>query len=297
MKINKSITALGLLLLCFNSHCLDQYGSFKNTTLTAQNIELNIDKDIIIDEKSYFLGGHGVGNGGDFVRANFIKYGQTIVNFLLNHPYGVAFSEEHKLNAYALESILSTKIIKVSKSKLIDNQEELVDAIYKDGFLFLYEETWQEFLKSNTDSFIIMIFHEMLRASNFNDDNFKISKHLKLPSQVDREELIPTKSFLEVYDGRHPRRGLLGNPKEKLGKIRNPHLFFKAEGFDSELGIFCYKGSEGLIRTISGGFIKVNLSNNDCYDLINSILFGDASNKTLLILDNKTVTDFKYKLL
>jgi hypothetical protein len=140
--------------------------------------------------------GFGVGNGGDFVRANFIKYGQNIVNYLKYELEGQSFSKKYKLDTKKLELVLNNDVIKVSDRKLIDNTGEEVDAIFLNNQLFLYDESWEDFFSSN-NNFLTLIFHEMLRAIRKNDDDFRISRHLNIPQDYSYGHDDSDKSFLD----------------------------------------------------------------------------------------------------
>lgn len=135
--------------------------------------------------------GFGVGNGGDFVRSAFIKKGREIYNYLLNDPIGQNFTKTHELNPQSFGAILNTRVILPVFEKPIDNQGQPVDAIWEAGNIFLYVPTWESFLTSDSDVYM-MVLHEILRSTGHDDDNFKVSSlfGFKGGSEVEPAELV-----------------------------------------------------------------------------------------------------------
>lgn len=181
----KTIVSLTLLLL-FSSK---SFGDEQSPLLLLQEQTIS-SPDTLLEEGlqtpnlEEFNGVNGVGNGGDFVRAKFIKSGHQIVDFLLNHESGQNLVDTYKINVYALAAILNTRTILPVEEKPIDNQGQPVDAIYKNGNLYLYTDSWQQFLTSD-DEIYMMVFHEMLRATGHFDNDFIISRHLEITDEVE----------------------------------------------------------------------------------------------------------------
>lgn len=150
------------------------------TTSPGVTLNRGVPLDSLLSPQSMAVGGgiHGVGNGGDFVRSAFIQKGREIYNFLLNEPAGIQFAKDYFVNPYAFGTILNTRVILPVFEKPIDNQGQPVDAVWEAGSILLYVPTWEKFLTSHADVYI-MIFHEMLRATGHSDDDFIISSRLK----------------------------------------------------------------------------------------------------------------------
>ena len=151
------------------------------------------------------LKGHGVGNiqdtekrsvvgpAGDFVRQTFISTGNKIIDYLLNHTKGQNFADEHRINVYALSFVLNPRIIILeNENRPIDEiTGKEVDAVFKNGYLYLYEPTWSAYIQAKVDLFV-MVFHEMLRSINVFDEGFVISDRLRIDENV---ELSDRSSF------------------------------------------------------------------------------------------------------
>lgn len=120
----------------------------------------------------------GNGNGGDFVRQKFIEYGQMALSQLSAQRDLV---DQHKLDFQKLSATLTIDRITVVNEDLIDKTGSLVDALYdkETGVLTLKYTSWQQFL-SNSANVTTVTFHEMLRMAGYNDDDFVISRHLKI---------------------------------------------------------------------------------------------------------------------
>jgi hypothetical protein len=120
---------------------------------------------------------HRVGNGGDHIRATFIKVGQAVVQFLKETEQGSQIAKKSKLNLASLEASLDVEKISVVEEVLRDNSGSVVEAIGEPGFIRLQKESWFRHFEKDHDV-TYLVFHEMLRSASVNDDNFTISSAL-----------------------------------------------------------------------------------------------------------------------
>lgn len=126
---------------------------------------------------SAIFAGHGVGTGGDHVRATFIRMGDVVVDFLQETPRGQALVAEHLLQIADLKATLDIGVISVQEGILIDNNGSVVDALGVPGKITLSQDRWMAHFENGRDVYFL-VFHEMLRAAGINDDNYVISKDL-----------------------------------------------------------------------------------------------------------------------
>jgi len=126
--------------------------------------------------------GHGEGNGGDHVRATFIKAGEVVLNYLVASEQGLQLLIDHKLDLEGLRQTLSIDVITTESGPIWDNGGALVDAIGAPGKIILDRDRWFEHFEKDRDIYYL-VFHEMLRAAAINDDNYVISQYLN-PLQV-----------------------------------------------------------------------------------------------------------------
>ena len=119
-------------------------------------------------------GGHREGNGGDHIRAMFIKMGHAVIEHLRNTPDGQALVLANQLDVDALLSMLTTDVIKVVDFPLIDNGGSRVDALGEPGRISLSQEAWFDHLEKERDVYYL-VFHEMLRSAAIDDDDYVIS--------------------------------------------------------------------------------------------------------------------------
>lgn len=136
---------------------------------------------------------HGRGNesggGGDEIRANFIKLGQDVIQFLATDPSGTALANFHQIDIETLEKTLSIDRIAVSDEILIDRTNSVVDAVVRDDKVVLNQSRWLVMLNSKDDVHYL-VFHEMLRLSGVSDDNYLISKGLR--EAMNRRKALPS---------------------------------------------------------------------------------------------------------
>ncbi len=118
--------------------------------------------------------GTGTSNGGDQVRASYIKGGKVVIEALKTTTVGQKTAKSFNLDLSALDATLDINKIKVVKGPLTDATGSIVDAIGVPGKVKLDEEKWTAFFSSGKDIYYL-IFHEMLRSASYNDDNYRIS--------------------------------------------------------------------------------------------------------------------------
>lgn len=121
--------------------------------------------------------GDKTGNGGDHIRAEFLKKGEEVIHFLKSDPAGQRLAREHQLNLAALNNALLAEKIQVVSAGLTDNSGSLADATGEPGKIQLDQLAWKEHLDQNRDVHYL-VFHEMLRESRKNDDDYRISKRI-----------------------------------------------------------------------------------------------------------------------
>lgn len=121
--------------------------------------------------------GHFTGNGGDHVRAMFFKMGESVISFLKETQEGQKLLSDKQLALDSLKNLLSIEIVSAVEIPLIDNGGSSVDAIGEKGKITLNKNRWIEHLEKERDVYYL-VFHEMLRALQINDDNYIVSKAL-----------------------------------------------------------------------------------------------------------------------
>jgi hypothetical protein len=123
--------------------------------------------------------GNESGGGGDDIRAQFLNLGAGIIDWLGTEE-GKSVVASNQLSVPALKQTLSIDKITVVDQPLTDRTGSVVDALVVDGHLSLKRDRWQALLDSGND-IRYLVFHEMLRLSGVNDDNYVISSILFAP--------------------------------------------------------------------------------------------------------------------
>lgn len=121
--------------------------------------------------------GHFTGNGGDHVRAQFFKMGDAVISYLSETQEGQKLLTEKQISIDTLKSLLTIEIVSAIESPLIDNGGSQVDAIGEKGKIVLHKTRWMDHFEKERDVYYL-VFHELLRALEINDDNYIISKIL-----------------------------------------------------------------------------------------------------------------------
>lgn len=134
---------------------------------------------ILLAQVCFAQGGDRTGNGGDYVRSAFISEANRLLMQLESSLSGQSFYQKYNLSAYSLREVLATSVIEVTDDRLFDQFGNEVDALGGPGRITLNNERWKKLFASGADLRII-IFHEVLRAIDMNDDDYIISKHLPL---------------------------------------------------------------------------------------------------------------------
>lgn len=119
--------------------------------------------------------GHGVGNGGDHVRATFMQMGDAVLAYLQETAEGQKIIVDQNLQIADLKAVLDINVIEVQDGILIDNTGSAVDAIGVKDKITLAKDRWNDHFENDRDVYFL-VFHEMLRAVQVNDDNYIISK-------------------------------------------------------------------------------------------------------------------------
>jgi hypothetical protein len=119
-------------------------------------------------------GGHRHGNGGDHVRASFMKLGEAAMTYLEETEEGLALIRTHNLNLTQLRELNTIDVISVSDGILIDNNGSKVEAIGEPGRIILSGDAWMEHFEKERDVYYLVL-HELLRAASINDDDYIIS--------------------------------------------------------------------------------------------------------------------------
>src|SRR5690606_35319807 len=89
-------------------------------------------------------GGHRHGNGGDHVRASFMKLGEAALRYLEETEQGQTIIRAHNLDVQALRELNSIEVIRVAEGVLIDNSGSKVEAIGEPGRIILAGDMWME---------------------------------------------------------------------------------------------------------------------------------------------------------
>lgn len=119
--------------------------------------------------------GHRVGNGGDYIRANYISMGEAITEFLKETEQGQKIVEASDLNVADLAATLDIEKVTVVDEVLRDNSGSVVEAIGEPGAVTLNKEAWFQHFENERDIYYLVL-HEMLRSAGVNDDNYVISR-------------------------------------------------------------------------------------------------------------------------
>jgi hypothetical protein len=121
--------------------------------------------------------GHGVGNGGDHIRATFMSVGRAVVQYLNEGDEGTRLRDEHRLDTSAMSALLSIESIEVKDEVLVDNGGSVVDAIGERQKITLAQDRWTQHFENERDVYFLVL-HELLRALEINDDDYVISRQI-----------------------------------------------------------------------------------------------------------------------
>jgi hypothetical protein len=126
-----------------------------------------------------------VGNGGDYVRSQFLRVGEVVIKYLGETQEGQGLVSGFALDVAALSQTLDIAKIKVVEIDLVDNTSSIVDAIGVPGLILLNHDKWLNHFSLDREVYHL-VFHEMLRSASVNDDNFVISKFI-MPFPLNRK--------------------------------------------------------------------------------------------------------------
>ncbi|MBF0363184.1 MAG: DUF4360 domain-containing protein [Oligoflexia bacterium] len=171
----KLLLMIALMMICFSC------GSYGATVASADSIDKFADKfadkfsNKFGDKFKRFMDGHDVNNGGDHVRATFIRMGEAVLTYLTSTDAGMKLLIDYDLDYEGLKSTLTIGVIGVTQGPLIDNNGSIVDALGIPGKILLDHDKFFEHFEKDRDVYYL-VFHEMLRAIAVNDDDYVISK-------------------------------------------------------------------------------------------------------------------------
>lgn len=170
--------------------------------------------------------GHSEGNGGDHIRATFIKISETIIQYLAETESGQNIVKKHHLDLQALQALAHINIVKVEEKELRDNGGSIVDAIGTRENITLNKTAWYEHFEKNRDVYYL-VFHELLRALAINDDNYIISQEInpfplskKINTRINSVLPLLSQDLLsDVIDFENSIHGGAGCPTKQSGTI------------------------------------------------------------------------------
>lgn len=141
---------------------------------------------------------HRVGNGGDYLRGQFLALGHQIILFLQETEVGRNLVLSKQLNVDSLKSSLDINKLTVVNDLLIDNSGSVVDAIGVPDLIIINSDSWMDHFERERNIYYL-VFHEMLRSAAVNDDNYVISQLLmNFPSSLKvRTQLVPSLPLIE----------------------------------------------------------------------------------------------------
>ena len=87
---------------------------------------------------------HKVGNGGDYLRAQYLLIGKQVVAYLEETEDGQKIVNSRGLNLATLKSVLDITKLAVVDDLLIDNTGSVVDAIGVPDLVILNSDSWKE---------------------------------------------------------------------------------------------------------------------------------------------------------
>ncbi len=143
--------------------------------------------------------GNREGNGGDHVRATYIKMGRAIVAYLKDTKEGAELVLKKSLDVQKLEDTLTIDKVAVAEGELKDNGGSDVDAIGVKDLVTLRKEIWVEHFEKERDVYYL-VFHEMLRSAGVNDDNYVYSEAIN-PFPVSLRVATRINPLLPLVDG------------------------------------------------------------------------------------------------
>ncbi len=150
----------------------------------------------LVGVTAYVGAGNREGNGGDHIRATFLKMGRAVVHYLRDTEEGARIVSTNHLDLDALESGLDIEKITVIDGELIDNGGSEVDATGEPGRILLKKDRWYEHFERQRDVYYLVL-HELLRQAAVNDDNYVISRALN-PFPVGERVITRITSLIPV---------------------------------------------------------------------------------------------------
>lgn len=124
--------------------------------------------------------GDNKGNGGSLVQRKFIEAGEESLERARYSPKVLDLLPEPAATLTRMRGLLTIDVVKVRNLPLTDNKGSTAESLGVPGEILLDYSLWYQKIKDaiplQKDS-----FHELLRAANIDDDNYRISKHLLSP--------------------------------------------------------------------------------------------------------------------
>jgi hypothetical protein len=102
--------------------------------------------------------------------------GRSVLIFLDTRA-GEALCLRHALSMERLSATLKPNVVEVRRGPLLDNRGSTVDALGEPGRIVLDLVAWDTFFGLGQDVYYL-VFHEMLRAAGYDDDNYAVSRDL-----------------------------------------------------------------------------------------------------------------------
>lgn len=167
------------------------------------------------------------------VKDTYLKAGKAILYYLNNSEAGKKFVKKHSLSTFDLQKILNAKNISVKPGPLYDNRKSVVDTLGEKGLTILNQKSWDGFFQKEQDVYYL-VFHEMLRMLEIDDDDYVISKELHpFPFQY---KITTRRKFTPIDTSSMPH-------EERIAYSRNRFETIKKLARDREMKYF-YKDME-----------------------------------------------------
>lgn len=225
------------------------------------------------DYKSLFQrGGDIIGNGGDLARSQIITNTRNDLKKLINLLGQQVSIEQEVVELNKLHDLTDERVILVVDDIQLDTNSDTSLYYYASKDLILFKKSFVDHANENKKDLRQLIIHLLLKASDINDSEFKISLELYAlldPVSIDNENLTPNctfnrnlfhvvnnvLSFDESYKS-HPRQSAMTECTQK--GLRDCHVNRVVEtsnmfGENIEFEV-----------TYSGTSTKVQLKENKC---------------------------------
>lgn len=140
---------------------------------------------LLFSSTHYARSGDFVGNGGDFIAAQFIRYGYKLHHSLASGGFDQV-KELKELSRSLFLTIVKTTIVRVVDYQLYDNTKQPVDARYikrdGDNIIEINKHAWSIYLDQQ-ENMSRLVLHEYLRVLKINDDGYRVSGQISFNGQ------------------------------------------------------------------------------------------------------------------